>query len=673
MDNINIFDILENIIELDPEEYFKIEDVKKHIADEISKQRDKEKIDLWKTIGKKLQTELIDKFNLENGILYTINELSLKEKVIRNDLLDIKNHDISHYYDNKYPAGEANPLYKKNRTVYMHFNTKHIEPNAENLYDNNAIASSDNYLVNKINQIITNSIEIVSIKIEDDGGDCKFTLYLNASIPSNTVISSLSFTENQDVEIKGGNIFSLFTSSTITSSITLASPKTIEFTTNIPYSSSLVKTMSRAITREHFRKDFFYDYINDYGNHYNTNPSLLPSFLDKFGTPILDDEYNAWVTGGSLDTHPFHPSNRTRYPPVILYGTRKVPRPENNNFSYTEYGEFTESSYNVTINDGNSLYQPIKTYEKYFKEDNNNFTINLGRTLTNVTKIGLEDFSFVNSNFTFMESKKNNYFEIDCSGTILPISIPDGTYSGEQVATLIDSIVDKSYLGVSYSKNTGKIFFYSSPDAAIDISFNLMFGNSGVSGENVSDTTKVNDDITKNAGWLLGFKKNYVRSSVLSDSNKTKQLKLEVITSKNGSDTIVEFSCIPDVSLNYTAGAPYNHLCEAESVYKKHINKNYFFAIDDFNHNYYDNHFCIKYNHQLKNNILAKINCKVDDNFNHDVLTSKDFEYRFREYFGPVSIDRLNVRLYDDDGELLHINNNDYSFTLRFDILYTKI
>ena len=43
---------------------------------------------------------------------------------------------------------------------------------------------------------------------------------------------------------------------------------------------------------------------------------------------------------------------------------------------------------------------------------------------------------------------------------------------------------------------------------------------------------------------------------------------------------------------------------------------------------------------------------------------------RTREYFGPVNIQRLEIKLYDEYGRILDLNNMDWSFTLNLDILY---
>ena len=43
---------------------------------------------------------------------------------------------------------------------------------------------------------------------------------------------------------------------------------------------------------------------------------------------------------------------------------------------------------------------------------------------------------------------------------------------------------------------------------------------------------------------------------------------------------------------------------------------------------------------------------------------------RTREYFGPVDIARLTIKIYDEYGRVIDLNNMDWSFALSFEKLY---
>jgi len=94
-----------------------------------------------------------------------------------------------------------------------------------------------------------------------------------------------------------------------------------------------------------------------------------------------------------------------------------------------------------------------------------------------------------------------------------------------------------------------------------------------------------------------------------------------------------------------------------------------YLAIDDFN-NSVNNHFITAFNQSILNpNIIARISIKgtyfsllMENDLN--IITEP------RKYFGPVDIQKIRVRLYDDHGRILEMNNANFSFCLIFKILY---
>jgi hypothetical protein len=71
----------------------------------------------------------------------------------------------------------------------------------------------------------------------------------------------------------------------------------------------------------------------------------------------------------------------------------------------------------------------------------------------------------------------------------------------------------------------------------------------------------------------------------------------------------------------------------------------------------------------MSSNILARIaasgkNGEIIVNENSNILTQP------REYFGPVDITKLHIRLYDSFGRILNLNNRDFSFCLILKMLY---
>ena len=47
-----------------------------------------------------------------------------------------------------------------------------------------------------------------------------------------------------------------------------------------------------------------------------------------------------------------------------------------------------------------------------------------------------------------------------------------------------------------------------------------------------------------------------------------------------------------------------------------------------------------------------------------------DLIYKRRDYFGPVKIEKMNIRLIDKYGEILDLIENDYSIAIELTTLY---
>lgn len=94
-----------------------------------------------------------------------------------------------------------------------------------------------------------------------------------------------------------------------------------------------------------------------------------------------------------------------------------------------------------------------------------------------------------------------------------------------------------------------------------------------------------------------------------------------------------------------------------------------YLAVDDFCNSSH-NHFVNVFNDSIMNpNILARISVK---GAYFSLLMENDFKIvtEPRTYFGPVDIQRLRIRLFDDRGRLLNMNNANYSFCLDLKMLY---
>lgn len=108
----------------------------------------------------------------------------------------------------------------------------------------------------------------------------------------------------------------------------------------------------------------------------------------------------------------------------------------------------------------------------------------------------------------------------------------------------------------------------------------------------------------------------------------------------------------------------------SEGAFGSGIAKYLFLEIDDFNHNSKQSLISSTNNSILGNNILGRIT--ISSGHNTLIMDNgSDLIFKQRDYFGPVTIEKLRIRLLDHFGKVLDLNNNDYSFALEFKQLYS--
>ena len=108
----------------------------------------------------------------------------------------------------------------------------------------------------------------------------------------------------------------------------------------------------------------------------------------------------------------------------------------------------------------------------------------------------------------------------------------------------------------------------------------------------------------------------------------------------------------------------------SEGAFGSGISKYLFLEVDDYNNNCKQSLISSTNNSTLGNNILGRITISSGHN---TLITDNgaDLIFKQRDYFGPVTIEKLRIRLLDHFGNVVDLNNNDYSFALEFKQLYS--
>ena len=294
-----------------------------------------------------------------------------------------------------------------------------------------------------------------------------------------------------------------------------------------------------------------------------------------------------------------------------------------------------------------------KFRDNYYYTSSSDFTLQLPVKFNKVVSMKLSSLEFPVSFYSISESFGNNYLYmhatcypisdegVDLSGNLYTkehvITIPDGNYNSEDLINKLNDLV-------SERDDSGSLVDPNDPFAFVQFSLDITSSGSGTGKVTIApsgiykeaiqmitlDFTKNknkesdNTDVSSRIGWNLGFTQRKYR-------NKNTYT----------GDTVIE-----PANMRYV-----------------------YLAVDDFQNNS-NNHFVSVFkNSVMSPNILARISLKASY---FSLLMENDFNIisEPRNYFGPVDIQRLRIRIYDERGNILNMNNANYSFCLDFKVLY---
>jgi hypothetical protein len=282
----------------------------------------------------------------------------------------------------------------------------------------------------------------------------------------------------------------------------------------------------------------------------------------------------------------------------------------------------------------------------YFSSSSTNFSMVLSTPLKNVISMRLISFEFPNVVYDIDATLGTNILTItDHEGDVCKFELPSGNYHSDTVCNALNNINGNVILNLDGNPGAGvntaiedAAYQAANPDREKifdEFSFHIdtKTGRTIITSKSkkkfkldFTNTLLPSMPITKNLGWKLGFR----------------QLKYQGLYS-------------------YVSEAPVD--LGGQKVL--------FFCVDDYRTNVTENVSIVYQNSFMNRNILARIPLRqgkfvtcYDDN--SDMIRKK------RDYFGPVTIDKLHFRLLDEYGIDVRLNYSDYSFGLEFEILYEK-
>lgn len=271
----------------------------------------------------------------------------------------------------------------------------------------------------------------------------------------------------------------------------------------------------------------------------------------------------------------------------------------------------------------------------YYQTSACNFQYTIPSEIKHVVSMRLASLELPNTWYIFSKRNKTNYFIMTVTSfdpvqemnitEDFKIEIPDGSYDIDSIATYLNS----TYFYNSGNNNALSLFIFHVNENTFKTTIAFY---SGVNSTNASFNLCFTDDLNQNMmntfGWIMGFRlANYYN---VTDGYG--------ITSEGMFDAAGDryiYVAINDYQKNNNA---VNMVCFDGSV--------------------------------MEEDIIGKI--PVTTGKLSIIITDSNALVKTRRYNGPVNIRNLHIRLMDKFGDVLDLNNMDFSFTLEFEILYEK-
>lgn len=395
----------------------------------------------------------------------------------------------------------------------------------------------------------------------------------------------------------------------------------------------------------------------------------------------------------------------------------------------TFQNEYNSSKLNPIQRDVFSFQINIDSYFRNnpFETNSNNFIFKLNKPLKNIIQYEVKTAELPNKWYSISSLKQNNQFTIlvenykDTTGTkelttTTTIIIPDGNYSTIEIKNIINNYFNNFkngleflYFDINLNTNRSILRVKSIYDGALqpkpydtsdpryspnfkytvyfDISdeiqlfqekltvsqkypelvsyYNDDFYINNYTINQIDTITCINGDdlvildqktrpLNRNFGYILGFEKHFYEVVETNTSNI-------------------------DYSTDISDSVQYKGYLESENFYGNTIESYVFLSIDDFNKNSKNGLVVSSIGNNNDMNIISKLpilNTNTNDTNNiqnnHQIYNSNGTTHLgIRTFFGPVDIDKFQIKLIDKYGELIDLNKNDFSLTLEVKQIYS--
>tara|TARA_A100001015_G_scaffold28680_2_gene31871 strand:+ start:2176 stop:3252 length:1077 start_codon:yes stop_codon:yes gene_type:complete len=285
--------------------------------------------------------------------------------------------------------------------------------------------------------------------------------------------------------------------------------------------------------------------------------------------------------------------------------------------------------------------------DNYYNTVSTDYNVKLPLSFEKVVEMELMHMELPLSFYGVTKEKGNNFFwvktKITSTGAFeyFQVELEDGNYTTSTITTAIDDAMYYAYNTVTGNE---------------DVTFTTT-----IDSYNSKITISATGDITY---MDLNFSCGYYENANASDYDATRS---EFYNTNSGESLQLKLGWVMGFRFSkYTSNTTAH---ETEALFENPIPRYLYLVVDDFNNNV-NNCIYSAFNSSILNkNILAKIGYYGSSYDIYKTYKVDDGQHA-RTYFGPVNIRKLSIKLIDEYGRQVDLNNMDFSFGLALTCLY---
>jgi len=360
-----------------------------------------------------------------------------------------------------------------------------------------------------------------------------------------------------------------------------------------------------------------------------------------------------------------------------------------------------DSAYRTIIQETDCSGNIIEDGKKTKSQTASNFTVNLSLPIKNVLEITFASASIPNKWYTFASDYGTNYFiekrvDVDTYTDISNVFITSGNYNAEPgPINIIDELNSKTNrITFTHNPISNKVTIKNNMNYKIKIDwYSLSIPLCSTSGNG--------GKIDYNLGWLLGFRSinnileasdspgdSEEASSTLNTTGSTYlYISVDDFNNNKPNQDLVSFQNNV-VAFNMPSYYVKTTMCsDADLTNTAYTNPSNLFCGKKYNNKDLSSNLTSKQRYTIDQiklamqskkserysspnspDILTKINVNLTGDYTQ--VEEVNLEYKKRFYFGPINLKKLHIRLLNDKGMDINLNDNDWSFSFYVTTVY---